>query len=156
MATRLAYLGTLGWLHEAWNGAFYPEGLPAEWLLSYYNTQFSCVWLDAAFWTRHGGDDAAHWRDDTRPDFRFLMETPVGALPRQSSDLRDRLGPQAVMFGGRAHPDLLWFDAATAVREIADRVSEHGASGRPVYLLSRDADLASIERVRTLLELLGL
>ncbi|MFP5411245.1 MAG: hypothetical protein ACLGG6_09725, partial [Gammaproteobacteria bacterium] len=43
-------VGAVGWEHPHWLGGFYPDDLPPDWMLSYYNTQFQAVYLPAIVW----------------------------------------------------------------------------------------------------------
>ena len=39
------YTGSAGWEHPQWEGSFYPDGMPPEWRLAFYNTAFPYVYL---------------------------------------------------------------------------------------------------------------
>ena len=146
------YLGAVDWLHENWLGVFYPEDLPEDWLLAYYNTQFHTVFLPYARWATRSTQALQSWIKDTQPGFRFFLEPPPASSPPPQADpqlLGDRLGKLA----REDDPDLLWFDAHSDLRELA---AEIAGRPRPLYVISRDGDLQTLERVRTLLELMGL
>ena len=140
-------LGALGWEWPAWSDAFYPPDMPEEWRLTYYNTQFDCVFLNQADWQSAGADVYRSWAEDTHGDFVFLLE----AVPPEAAPAV--LAGRAILVS-RDDPGLLWFDRDTPLKTLA----EHLGAGRqaPLYLLSRDGDLAQLERVRTLLEVMGL
>lgn len=122
------YLGMRDWRHPDWVGPFYPPDMPEDWQLAYYAGQFSCVWLEEA--VEGAVPDA--WREEVPAGFRFL----TAAAPPEP---------------GR----VLWFDKDADLREITARVNA-AVQDPPLYLISRDNDLAGVERVRTLLGLLGL
>jgi hypothetical protein len=143
--THTTALGALGWDWPQWTEAFYPPDLPPEWRLTFYNTQFHCVFLEADAWRQAGVDDYPAWAADTHDQFVFLLED---ALPEQ---LPRALAGKAIGVA-RNDPGLLWFDRTTSLKGLADRIT---AQTMPLYLLSQDGDLGQIERVRTLLELLG-
>ncbi len=151
MKNRDVYLGASNWMAPSWPGRLYPEGLPDDWQLAYFNTQFDCVWLPYAVWSRLEPGVAQSWLDDTRDDFRFILES---GLATPASALLTELAPKLAACIEADHPDLLWFDARTDLRALSG-VLASSASGQ-IYLLSRDDDMATIERVRTLLGLLGL
>ena len=146
--TSLITLGAAGWDRLEWADAFYPADMPEEWRLTYFNTQFGCVFLAAPLWRQAG--DAAHaaWAADIHDQFIFLLED---ACPEE---IPEPLRGHAVGLG-RGDARLLWFDRGTDLKALAARLTQADADA-PRYLLSGDGDLAQIERVRTLLELLGL
>ncbi len=70
----LVLVGASGWLHPAWRGGFYPDGLPDDWLLSYYNTQFQAVYLPAPVWQAASEATWEQWLNDTQDGFHFVLE----------------------------------------------------------------------------------
>lgn len=122
--------------------------MPEAWRLTYYNTQFDCVFLAAPLWRQ--ADAAAYeaWVADTHEHFLFLLE---GARPEA---LPEVLAGRALGIG-RDDPRLLWFDRQTSLRTLAAKLAPLGNEA-PLYLISQDGDMGQIERVRTLLELMGL
>ena len=141
-------LGTLGWEWPVWSDAFYPSDMPEEWRLTYYNTQFACVFLAESVWRQAGPAAYAAWAADTHEQFMFLLE---GARPE---DVPEVLAGRA-RGAARDDPDLLWFDRQASLKTLADQLARERCD-TPLFLLSRDGDLRQIERVRTLLELMGL
>ena len=77
-SSALVLVGAMNWDHPHWRGSFYPESLPDDWLLSYYNTQFQAVYLPAAVWQTASDADWAQWLQDTQDGFCFVLE-PGGA-----------------------------------------------------------------------------
>lgn len=139
-------LGAIGWDQPAWSSNFYPADMPADWHLTFYNTQFACVFLPAESWRQAGTPAYTAWAADTHEEFMFLLE---GAHPEElPGELAGR-----VRGVDRNDPTLIWFDRETPLKALAARITQSEA---PRYLLSADGDLGQIERVRTLLELLGL
>lgn len=143
------------WRHPDWVGGFYPEDMPVEWWLTYYNTQFSAVWLPRAAWLSAPLDEVRQWLADTHAEFRFLLEAVPAEDPRARSRL-DLLAPKLDMVCATDDPRLLWFEAKTELAGLADSVRSRAAAGQAPVLVSRDGDLDGIERVRTLISLLGL
>jgi len=148
MMNQSAALGAAGWDRPEWADAFYPSDMPQEWRLTFYNTQFDCVFLAASSWRQAGAAAYEAWAADTHEQFVFLLE---GA---HSEALPEVLAGRALGVG-REDSRLFWFDRDTSLKTLAERLAQP-ASGAPLYLLSRDGDLGQIERVRTLLELMGL
>jgi hypothetical protein len=143
-----ASLGAAGWDWPEWSDDFYPSDMSQEWRLTYYNTQFACVFLAAPTWRQAGAVAYSAWAADTHDQFQFLLE---GALPEEvPPELAGRA--QGV---GRDDPRLLWFDRHTSLKTLAEQLAARERQV-PLYLLSRDGDLGQVERVRTLLELIGL
>lgn len=144
------FVGAVGWLHPSWHGAFYPDDLPEDWQLTYYNTQFRAVFLPYADWSAATPAQLAQWVQDSQAGFRFVLESgPLAAAARRAAEaLGGRLGALA----RRDDPRLLWFDAATDLKTLAQEIDRRE---KPLYLFSRDADLTSLERVKTMLELMG-
>jgi hypothetical protein len=143
---RKVLLGALGWDWPDWEGGFYPLDMPPEWRLTFYNTQFQCVFLPAAQWRGATGEALAQWADDTHDRFVFLLEgedeTPVPQPLREKA-----------MCISEKDERITWFDGQTDLRWMAEGLKKQ-VDG-PRILLSRDGDLSQLERVRTLLGLLG-
>jgi hypothetical protein len=148
-------LGVLGWEFPAWERDFYPEGMPVEWRLTYFNTQFECVYLRTAQWQHATPDVHSQWAEDTHEHFRFLLQVDKGAARAEAAA---SIPPE--QFAGKAlcleedAPDIIWFDAQTDIKALSARLS--AAMSSDVYVLSLDGNLAQIERVRVLVDLLGM
>jgi hypothetical protein len=139
-------LGSLGWSWPGWVDNFYPQDMPPEWRLAYYNTQFDCVFVPSVQWLGVANAELEQWREDTREQFLFLLEDGDGG------DIPQPLQGRAVRTAAQ-NERILWFDAQSEIKQLADdiRTMQEGTC----FLLSRDGDLSQLERVRTLLELLG-
>lgn len=148
-------LGTIGWEHPAWVGHFYPEDMPPEWRLAYYNTHFECVLLPHQAWRARTPEELAGWRDETLERFRFLLEHPPGALTPGDHARLDALQEKAVLLGPEENRRVLWFGAGSDVRELASALQSAAAAGPTIYLISRDADAARLGEARALLDALG-
>lgn len=145
------YVGSAGWEHADWQGGFYPPDLPEEWRLAYYNTAYSCVWLANADWSGRDLAELAGWLEDTQERFRFVLEMPAGLTESDRARLAV-LAPRLAAPGGR----VIWLEDEPDLKALARRLQELAGGSEPVYLLSRNHDLAMMERARTLLEVLGL
>lgn len=148
----VVYLGTRDWRHEPWVGGFYPEDMPEDWRFAFYATQFSCVWLEAAQWRGAAPDEVRTWLEEAPEGFRFLLQRAPGVGP---APLPDVWASDRCVSLEEEDGHIVWFDPGSDLRVVSERVRGAGPDG-PVYLLSRDNDLAAVERVRTLLELLGI
>lgn len=148
-------LGAIGWDHDSWVGGFYPDDMPPEWRLAYYNTHFECVLLPYHQWSTRALAELNSWREDTLERFRFLLEHPPGALSDEDRARIDALAEKAVVPGPEENGRMLWFDAASDPRELAAKLQTSAAQGQTVYLLSLDADMAKLAEARALLDVLG-
>ncbi len=148
MSRPLVSAGAVGWDLPAWRQGFYPDGLPEDWLLSYYNTQFQTVFLPQARWRAASGEDWARWLDDTREDFVFVLEPGAGGEPPASPRVVLATPAWAV-----AH--VWWLDEDFDLRALAQRIARHAATGEPLHVFSRSGDLARLQQVADLARVMG-
>jgi hypothetical protein len=171
---RSIYLGASGWSNPAWLNTFYPVDMPEEWRLTFFNTQFNCVFLAHDVWQLATPEQRLQWVADTHEQFVFLLEAD------------SLLSPPAEMSSKALCIEaddarIVWFSAKTALKDLAQTLSGSAqAEGRnwvidsqlmipqstiqksdnllvrPRFLISQDGDFGQIERVTTLLEVLGL
>jgi hypothetical protein len=153
--THQCLLGAIGWEHANWVGGFYPEDMPPEWWLSYYNTQYECVLLPYREWSTPSLDELTAWREDTLQRFRFLLEHPPGPLSADDQVRVAALEDKAVLLGPEQNEQVLWFEASSQPRELSARMQTAAAAGNTFYLVSLDADPAKLQEVRALLDVLG-
>lgn len=140
-------LGVKGWDWPDWEHTFYPPGMPPDWQLTFYNTQFQCVFVPEARWRGASVEELSQWAEDTHDQFLFLLEGDEGLeIPAPLLGKARGISPQDVC--------IIWFDAHTDLKELAGVLRDGGGGGER-FVLAREGDLAQIERVRTLLELLG-
>ncbi len=145
--TKNIRLGAMEWRDPAWVGQFYPADMPEEWRLSYYASQFNCVFLKAKDWCDASLSELEQWCDDVHSQFVFLLE--------DGQNLTARGAPmQKGMLIDLQDPRILWFDRHGDLKELAARIKA-GVNDEDIFLISRDGDLAQMERVGTLLELMG-
>ncbi len=76
-SSQLVFIGAVNWTHPAWKGDFYPDDLPNDWLLSYYNTQFHSVYLPNSIWQTVPGSTWMEWLDETHEGFVFILEPGI-------------------------------------------------------------------------------
>ncbi len=149
------FVGAEGWRHVHWQHTFYPEGLPEEWQLSFYNTQFRCVYLPRSFWETCSIADAETWLADTQANFRFILEPPDRTTRHITAFLNAMAGRALLDEAGHERRELLWFSPVPDLRALGRRIQEAVGQGRRLYLLNREAHLPSLERVRSLVEVMG-
>lgn len=149
------FYGGEDWRHEIWRRWLYPDDLPVEWRLAYFNTQFSCVWLPNAAWRDTGLDEARTWVEDTHDGFRFLLEVGATTGPHEQS-LIEILAPRLGLPCAADHPDLIWFGAGENLRGLARTLVDRAHEGRTIFLISRDGDRTTLAQVETMIGLLDL
>jgi uncharacterized protein YecE (DUF72 family) len=145
------YLGAVGWAQAQWVGSFYPEDLPGDWQLSFYNSEFRCVYLPYAMWRKASDAEVAVWIHDTKAGFRFVLQWPENA-GEDDKFLARRFGERAVLEG---QCDLLWLEGAPDLRKLAQRMQKAVQSGSPLFLVSRDGSLTQLRQVSELMDVLG-
>ncbi len=145
------YLGTVGWSHAAWRGNFYPEDLPEDWQLSFYNTQFRCAYLHHEQWVDAGDEEVSAWLRETLEGFRFVLG---GAAQSNAGEVEKaaRFGDRAVR---KADADIYWLAGEPDLRDLAKRMQKAAQSGVPLYVISRDAALGPLTKARELMDVLG-
>lgn len=151
MSNYSVYSGAVGWAQAQWAGSLYPEDLPEDWQLSFYNSQFRCVYLPYALWRKASDAEVAAWLHDTKQGFRFVLQWPEG-VDEDDKLLARRFGERAALEG---QCDLLWLEGAPDLRKLAQRMQKAAQSGSPLYLISRDGSLAQLRQVSELMEVLG-
>src|SRR5690348_18432495 len=73
--TGTLYLGTSGFGYDEWrHGVFYPEGLPASRMLSYYATLFWSVEINYTFRKFPSQNVLTSWLRQTPVAFRFTLK----------------------------------------------------------------------------------
>ena len=103
------YLGTSGFGYEEWrHGVFYPDGLPASRMLSYYATLFRSVEINYTFREFPSQKVLTSWLQQTPEGFRFTLKAnqrithvrrlrdvagEVRAFMNEAAVLGDQLGP---------------------------------------------------------------
>jgi hypothetical protein len=148
-SSHLVLVGAMDWEHPAWRGRFYPDGLPDDWLLSYYNTQFQAVYLPAAVWRAASAATWAQWLNDTQEGFCFVLEAgdPTSVQPASERVL---LAPPA---WEASH--VWWLDEAPDLRLLAQRITRQAATGELLFVFSRSGDLGLLEQATTLKQVMG-
>ncbi|TXF12851.1 DUF72 domain-containing protein [Pelomicrobium methylotrophicum] len=153
------HVGAVDWEHPQWVGSFYPEDLPAEWRLAYYNQWFDCVLVPAHRWMAAAAEELARWRADTLDRFRFVLETGPQPVPEEARARAASLGPKLGMWyptKGGGGPRLEWLLPGEDMKQLAARLRALAGQGHETYLIGQSPDAEYLNRVVTLLELLRL
>lgn len=142
-------VGAMNWDRPDWRGSFYPEDLPEDWLLSYYNTQFQAVYLPAVVWQAASGATWERWLYDTLETFCFVLEPGnPGTTPPVST--RVLLATPAWVA-----KHVWWLDTAADLRALAQRITAQAATGESLFVFSLSGDLEHLDQVNTLKQIMG-
>jgi hypothetical protein len=142
-------VGAMGWDPPCWRGSFYPADLPDDWRLSYYNTQFQAVYLPSAVWQAASDAVWAQWLHDTRDGFCFVLEPgSAAAVPPASPRVL-----MATPAWKAAH--VWWLDEAPDLRALAQRITQQATTGEPLFVFSLRGDLAQLDKVNSLKQVMG-
>ena len=76
-------IGAYGWLHQAWQDSFYPDGLPEDWQLGYYSNEFPVIMLPAAY-GQQGESMIELALEDSAESLHIVYEAPV-VLQRETA-----------------------------------------------------------------------
>lgn len=145
------YAGAVGWAHASWRGDFYAEDLPEDWQLSFYNTQFRCVYLPHAQWKNATDAEVVRWLDDTLERFRFVLGAPETFDGQDAAKAR-RFGERGL---AESQLNIVWIEGEADLRDLAQRMQKAAQGGSPLFLISRDAALGQLRQVGELMEVLG-
>ena len=145
------YIGSAGWEHSQWEGCFYPDGMPPEWRLAFYNTAFPCVYLAYEAWSGRDLQTLSVWVEDTLERFRFVLEPNPAGLSDGDKARLEVLGPRIDPCGGQ----VVWLEGKPDLKRLAGELKMLAGSTGPVYLISCDYDLGAMNQVKALLEIMG-
>lgn len=145
----IVYVGAVDWAHAAWQGGFYPDDLPDDWLLSYYNTQFQAVYLPASAWQAVPETTWTQWLADTQDGFFFVLE------PAASPAFVPASGRVLLATPGWTADHVWWLDEAPDLRALAQRITRQAARGEPLFVFSRSADLGLLQQADDLKQVMG-
>ncbi len=161
MAVPRMIIGALGWDHDHWSGAFYPDDLPQEWRLSYYANEFSGVLIPAAVWG--SGDEVLweSWLDDVPEDFLFFLEQPSVSAGLEMMERCGRVLGRQYAGSPATGESILTPDDEFDLRRLRQRLQSLAADAQPgrvpaLFLAGRPPDIGRLREVRLLMELAGL
>jgi uncharacterized protein YecE (DUF72 family) len=70
------FTGTSGFSYDGWDGAFYPEDLPASERLAFYATKLPAVEINNTFYRMPKPELLAGWAAQVPKSFRFALKAP--------------------------------------------------------------------------------
>ncbi len=145
------YLGSVGWVHPEWQGDFYPEDMPEDWQLAFYNSQFRCVYLPFEQWRKSSDAEIKNWLQEAREGFVFVLQ--------KADDSDDETSRLAQCFGAKGifsdQIELVWLEEETDMRQLAQRMQKSVQSGIPLFLIARDSSLTHMRQVKELMDVVG-
>lgn len=84
----------VNWEHDSWEESFYPEGMPKDWRLEFYATQFPFVLVSYSIWTEWNEEVYEAFAESIEEDaFGFVLELK----PEQLTALAQLYSIQAIL-----------------------------------------------------------
>lgn len=147
------HIGAVGWNPDNARG-FYPDDLPPEWRLAYYNNFFSCVYLPYAVWGHADAGMIRAWLDESLSRFRFVLEVPAD---KQVAGLSEKLAMFGERLGylddtGANSGQVLWLEDFPTPLTVVQRARELAAHNKQIFIISRSANFPAMEQVAEQLE----
>ena len=160
------FLGAEGWEHAHWLTRFYPDDLPPEWRLTFYSNFFNCTSLGYSAWGEAPLEELERWIRDTGESFRLVLEAPQRDLTAQDKTRLDILRPRIGLMCNQSGQTLAtpWsgdgervhLTGPTDLKLLAGKLQADASFPHPLYLIVSDANISELEKLKTLLSLLGL
>ena len=142
-------VGAVGWAYPHWRDGFFPDDLPEDWMLSYYNTQFQAVYLPAKVWKQVTDSAWAQWLSETRNGFFFVLE------PADSGDIKPVSERILLASAEWEKTHIWWLDESPDLRALAQRITQQAAEGKPLFVFSRTGNLGLLQQANSLKEVMG-
>jgi uncharacterized protein YecE (DUF72 family) len=70
------FTGTSGFAYKEWKGAFYPEKIKSDDMLSFYASHFRSVEINNSFYRMPAEKTLLQWTEQVPPEFRFVLKAP--------------------------------------------------------------------------------
>ena len=70
------FTGTSGFAYKEWKGAFYPEKIKNDDMLSFYASQFRSVEINNSFYRMPAEKTLTQWIAEVPPEFQFVLKAP--------------------------------------------------------------------------------
>ena len=70
------FTGTSGFAYKEWKGAFYPEKIKNDDMLSYYASHFRSVEINNSFYRMPAEKTLLQWTSQVPAEFRFVLKAP--------------------------------------------------------------------------------
>ena len=151
MRNYLVYSGTIGWEPDSFPSGFYPEDLPEDWRLSFYNTQFRCVYLPFHVWHKATAEMVNTWLNECDAEFCFVLGLPEAG----NTGIDERVK----QFGRRGRledrANLAWVTSQTSLRELASRIAEAAKNHQELFIIAPWGQLTQLRQVSELMAVMG-
>jgi hypothetical protein len=143
------YFGLIGWEHN--DSGFYPDDLPLDWRLSFYNTQLRCVYVPFETWKKATPKEVDAWLHETKENFRFILEVSE-PIQENLFQLIQQFGERAVLSTGI---NIAWIENVPDLRELAAIMQSASVRCHPAYFVMRNINLTLMRQINELIEVLG-
>lgn len=151
--TYYVYFGLVGWDDQ--DKGFYPEDLPEDWHLAFYNTQFRCVYLPLERWIKASDKDFDIWLTETNESFRFILESPNIQTEKASQLIQGLIQRDSERILFDSSVDVTWVENHQDLRELASLMQTALERSRPLYVILRSVNPTLMRQVNELMEVLG-
>ncbi len=160
------FLGAEGWEHAHWLTRFYPDDLPPEWRLTFYSNLYNCTSLSYSAWGEAPFEELERWIADTGEGFKLVLEAPHGDFTPEDKTRLDMLRPRIGVIckeSGETLPtpwsgkgERIMLSGTPDLKLLANKLQTEASFSYPLYLIRSDANIGELEKLKTLLSLLGL
>lgn len=177
---RNCIIGGVGWLHENWVGAYYPEDMPEEWRLSFYVNDFNGVLLNDSDIESLFSNDT--WQQDIETDFVVVVRQNTQAINEileqlvslvtsdayiatNEGQLLDNKGQSVGRWANSSqqtsHCSLLIFDDYVPIdlKKTRKQLESMDATEQGHYLIfcqHQKGDVEMMQNIKTMTELMGM
>ena len=147
-SSSLVLIGAAGWQHPAWRDRFYPDDMPDDWQLSYYNSHFRPSICPRPSGKPHPGQPGHN--GCTTPGKGSVLCWSRAKPSRPARFGADRPGHAGV--GGRT-----CLVAGRSAGPACAGATHHpaGADREPLFVFSRSGNLELMEQASTLVQVMG-
>lgn len=136
----------------SWHDQLYPEDLPSDWRLSFYNTQFRCVYLPYSIWQSASNEQVSSWLNETQGDFHFVLGKPE-VQSKADLERAARFGEQGKL---EDEVDIFWLEPGASLRTLAGIFNQSIETGRSLYVVAKGEGLAQLRQAEELMNVMGL
>jgi uncharacterized protein YecE (DUF72 family) len=103
------YTGTSGFAYKEWKGAFYPDKIKNDDMLSFYASHFRSVEINNSFYRMPAEKTLLQWIAEVPPEFRFVLKAPqrithFTRLKEESKEPLDFFLKTAAVMGAQLGP----------------------------------------------------
>lgn len=147
-------VGTCGWDHAHWQGAFYPGDLPDDWRLSYYANEFLTVLVAEDEWRSNLGR-LDEWLDEVPQGFRFYFQSAEDKPP-ELAQIKAQLGE---CFAGilAVMPSAVMIDLSSKdLRGWREWLEQNASQLSAIFIADENVSVKQVIEFKSLVEMLNL